>query len=118
MTRIHPAGDRRSRASMPPDARSPGWSLRSRSCRFWVWRRPVSARRCGVPCDPLDAPFTAEHGALIGGAIRAQRIEAYLKDKDHKAVAVNATGFWVTANRSGWPEAARLAAERCSDLQQ
>ncbi len=83
-----------------------------------VWSTALFPLPFDVRSEPLDTPFAPEHGALIGGAIRAQRIEAYLKDKDHKAIAVNATGFWVTTNRSGWPEAARLAAERCSDLQQ
>ena len=30
-------------------------------------------------------------------AVRAQRVEAYLKEKDHKALAVSADGFWVGA---------------------
>ena len=83
-----------------------------------IWSTSLFPLPFDVRSEPLDAPFTPEHGALIGAPIRAQRVEAYLKDKDHKAVAVNAAGFWVTANRSSRPEAARLAAERCSDIQQ
>ena len=83
-----------------------------------VWPRALFPRPFDVRTDPLEAALTREDGALFRWAIRGNRFESYLTDKNHKALAVSRRGSWVISGRSNQAEAARLAVERCSDLYQ
>src|SRR5262245_8768051 len=83
-----------------------------------IWSRTLLPLPFDVRSEVLEAPFLPDEGELISRRLRAPRVEAYLKEKDHKALAASVNGFWPVANRPTRSEAARLAFERCSDANQ
>jgi hypothetical protein len=66
--------------------------------------------------EPLDVPLSASEAVGIRGMPSAGGLEAFLKDRDHKALAISESGFSSIANRADRAEAVRLAVERCSDF--
>jgi class 3 adenylate cyclase len=66
--------------------------------------------------EPLEMPLSAAEVADIRGMPSAAGLEAFLKQRDHKALAISENGFSSIANRADRTEAVRLAVERCSDF--
>jgi class 3 adenylate cyclase len=67
---------------------------------------------------PLDVPLDPADYAIIKGMPSAAGLEAFLRGRDHKALAVSAVSdarFSSMVDRADRAEAIRLAVERCSD---
>lgn len=73
-----------------------------------------------LPADfrpaPSDAPLIPAQTAGIKGMPTVAGLEAFLKEGDHKALAISEFGFSSIASRPDQGEAIRLAVERCSDF--
>ncbi len=81
-----------------------------------VWRRAPLPGPADLHDEPLDLPLVpAELAALMGGrALPA--LEAFLNEKNHKALAITEAGYSAMGDRPSQKEAVRLAVERCSDF--
>jgi class 3 adenylate cyclase len=66
--------------------------------------------------EPLEMPLSAAEVGDIRGMPSAAGLEAFLKQRDHKALAISENGFSSITNRADRAEAVRLAVERCSDF--
>jgi len=66
--------------------------------------------------EPLDTALNPADAAGIRGMPSAAGLEAFLNERDHKALAISEAGFSSIANRADRAEAVRLAVERCSDF--
>ena len=66
--------------------------------------------------EPLNIPLLPSDLAIVKGAPSAAGLDAFLKAKDHKALAVSDAGFSSMLDRADRAEAIRLAVERCSDF--
>jgi class 3 adenylate cyclase len=66
--------------------------------------------------EPLDVALQPADTDIIKGMPTAAGIDAFLKGKDHKALAVSDAGFSSMPDRADRAEAIRLAVERCSDF--
>jgi hypothetical protein len=66
--------------------------------------------------DPSDAPLTLAEAAGIKGMPTAAGLQAFINERDHKALAISDVGFSAMVNRPERAEAVRLATERCSDF--
>jgi len=77
---------------------------------------PVLPLRGDIRAEPLDVPLSRELLLLVPGVSPpADRLQAFLQRKNHKALAISPNGYWVAAEYATRAEAARLAFERCSD---
>jgi class 3 adenylate cyclase len=65
---------------------------------------------------PLDAPLQPADYAIVKGMPAPAGLDAFLKGKNHKALAISDAGFSTIADRGDQAEAIRLAIERCSDF--
>ncbi len=66
--------------------------------------------------EPLDIPLVPTDLGIVKGMPTAAGLDAFLKAKNHKALAVSDTGFSSMMDRADPAEAIRLAVERCSDF--
>src|SRR5437764_11102381 len=93
-------------------------------CRIYAisnkvfWSKGLLPLASDVRAQPLEPPLRPDDAKSVNWAIGAQPFDAYLKGKDHKALAITQDGFWSTTGRPTQAEAARLAIERCSDRYQ
>jgi class 3 adenylate cyclase len=81
-----------------------------------VWPPLPLPSAADLHTEPLDTPLSASEAAGIRGMPSTAGLDAFLKDRDHKALAISETGFSSIANRTDRAEAVRLAVERCSDF--
>jgi adenylate cyclase len=81
-----------------------------------VWPLLPLPSAADLHVEPLEAPLSAAEAAGIRGMPSAAGLEAFLKDRDHKALAISESGFSSIANRGDRAEAIRLSVERCSDF--
>ena len=65
---------------------------------------------------PLNIPLAAADVSAIKGMPTPAGLDAFLKAKDHKALAVSGLRFSSMTDRPEKEEAIRLAVERCSDF--
>jgi hypothetical protein len=81
-----------------------------------VWRRSPLPGPADLHDEPLDLPLVpAELAALMGGRAMPA-LEAFLNEKNHKALAITEAGYSTMGDRTSPKEAVRLAVERCSDF--
>jgi class 3 adenylate cyclase len=81
-----------------------------------VWRRSPLPGPADLHDEPLDLPLVpAELAGLMGGR-SLSALEAYLAEKNHKALAITEAGYSAMGDRTSQKEAIRLAVERCSDF--
>ncbi|HML12160.1 MAG TPA: adenylate/guanylate cyclase domain-containing protein [Xanthobacteraceae bacterium] len=91
-------------------------------CRIYAVGNAVVAPPLPLPVaadlhvDPLDLPLTAGEAAGIKGMPSGAGLQAFISERDHKALAISDVGFSAIANRPDRAEAVRLAVERCSDF--
>jgi class 3 adenylate cyclase len=90
-------------------------------CRLYAAGSDVVWRGSPLPGpadlhDPLDQPLVPADLTGITGVHSVAAFEAYLNQKDHKAMAISAAGFSTMGDRPSQKEAIRLAVERCSDV--
>jgi class 3 adenylate cyclase len=64
---------------------------------------------------PLDIPLAPADVSGIKGMPTPAGLDAFIKAKDHKALAVSGVGFSSQMDRPELAEAIRLSVERCSD---
>jgi class 3 adenylate cyclase len=83
-----------------------------------VWRRTPLPGPADLHVEPLELPLVPADLAGIPGVRSVAAFEAYLNEKDHKAMAISETGFSTMGDRPNQAEAIRLAVERCSDFSQ
>jgi adenylate cyclase len=83
-----------------------------------VWRETPLPAPADLHAEPLDLPLVPADLAGISGVHSLSAFEAYLNEKNHKAMAVSETGFSTMGDRPSQTEAIRLAVERCSDFAQ
>jgi class 3 adenylate cyclase len=81
-----------------------------------VWRRAPIPGPADLHDEPLELPLVPADLAGITGVRSVSAFEAYLNEKDHKAMAISETGFSTMGDRPNQKEAIRLAVERCSDF--
>jgi hypothetical protein len=81
-----------------------------------VWPPLPLPSKADLHVEPLETPLSAAEAAGIRGMPSAAGLDALLKDRDHKALAISENGFSSIANRGDRAEAIRLAVERCSDF--
>jgi class 3 adenylate cyclase len=81
-----------------------------------VWPPLPLPSKADLHVEPLETPLSAAEAAGIRGMPSAAGLETFLKDRDHKALAISENGFSSIANRADRAEAVRLAVERCSDF--
>jgi hypothetical protein len=82
-----------------------------------VWRRSPLPGPADLHVEPLE-PLVPADLAAITSVHSVSAFEAYLNEKDHKAMAISdsETGFSTMGDRASQAEAIRLAVERCSDF--
>jgi hypothetical protein len=80
-----------------------------------VWRRSPLPGPADLHLEPLDVPLVAADLTGIMGVRSVPAIEAYLNEKNHKALAIAEAGYSTMGDRPSQAEAIRLAVERCSD---
>jgi hypothetical protein len=90
-------------------------------CRLYAAGSDVVWRRSPLPGpadlhEPLDLPLVPADLAGVAGVHSVAAFEAYLNQKDHKAMAISEAGFSTMGDRPSQKEAIRLAVERCSDV--
>jgi class 3 adenylate cyclase len=91
-------------------------------CKIYAVGKAVVAPPLPLPAaadlrvDPLDLPLTAGEVAGIKGIPTTAGLEAFIADRDHKALAISEVGFSAIANRPDRAEVVRLVTERCSDF--
>jgi hypothetical protein len=83
-----------------------------------VWRRTPLPGPADLHVEPLELPLVPAELAGIPGVRSVSAFEAYLNEKNHKAMAISETGFSTMGDRPSQAEAIRLAVERCSDFSQ
>jgi class 3 adenylate cyclase len=83
-----------------------------------VWRGTPLPAPADLHVEPLDLPLVPADLAGISGVHSLSAFEAYLNEKNHKAMAISETGFSTMGDRPSQTEAIRLAVERCSDFAQ
>jgi adenylate cyclase len=83
-----------------------------------VWRRTPLPGPADLHVAPLELPLVPAELAGIPGVRSVSAFEAYLNEKNHKAIAISETGFSTMGDRPSQAEAIRLAVERCSDFSQ
>ncbi len=81
-----------------------------------VWPQSPVPLSADFHPEPLDIPLLPADLAIVKGAPTAAGLDAFLKAKDHKALAVSDAGFSSMLDRADRAEAIRLAVERCSDF--
>jgi hypothetical protein len=81
-----------------------------------VWPPLPLPSSADLHLDPLDIALSAAEAAGIRGMPAAAGLDAFLNERDHKALAISEAGFSSIANRGDRAEAVRLAVERCSDF--
>jgi hypothetical protein len=81
-----------------------------------VWAPLPLPSKADLHVEPLELPLSAAEAAGIRGMPSATGIEAFVKERDHKALAISENGFSSIANRADRAEAVRLTVERCSDF--
>src|SRR5262249_30253713 len=81
-----------------------------------VWPPLPLPASADLHLEPLDVALSTAEAAGIRGMPTAAGLEAFLNERDHKALAISEAGFSSIANRSDRAEAVRLAVERCSDF--
>jgi class 3 adenylate cyclase len=91
-------------------------------CKVYAVGKVVVAPPLPLPAaadlrvDPLDLPLAAAGAAGIKGMPTAAGLQAFINERDHKALAISEVGFSAITNRPDRAEAVRLATERCSDF--
>jgi class 3 adenylate cyclase len=91
-------------------------------CKIYAVGKVVVAPPLPLPAaadlrgDPLDLPLTAAAVAGIKGMPTAAGLEAFIAERDHKALGISEVGFSAIANRPDRAEVVRLVTERCSDF--
>jgi len=84
-----------------------------------VWPPSPAPLPADLHPEPLDIALLPTDSGIVKGMPTAAGIEAFLKAKNHKALAVNEagfpSGFSSNADRADPAEAIRLAVERCAD---
>jgi class 3 adenylate cyclase len=81
-----------------------------------VWPPSSAPLAADFHPEPLDIPLLPADFGIVKGMPTAAGLEAFLKGKNHKALAVSDTGFSSMVDRADQAEAIRLAVERCSDF--
>jgi class 3 adenylate cyclase len=81
-----------------------------------VWPQLPAPLSADFHPEPLNIPLLQADLAIVKGAPTAAGLDAFLKAKDHKALAVSDAGFSSMTDRADRAEAIRLAVERCSDF--
>ena len=81
-----------------------------------VWPPSPAPLAADLHPEPLDIPLLPADLGIVKGMPTAAGLEAFLKGKNHKALAVSDTGFSSMLDRADRAEAIRLAVERCSDF--
>lgn len=81
-----------------------------------VWPALPLPAPADLRAEPLDLALSAADVGGIKGMPSAAGLEAFLTERDHKALAISDVGFSAIANRPDRAEAVRLAVERCSDF--
>ena len=93
-------------------------------CRVYAAGNAVVGQRSPLPgpadlhTEPLALPLVPADLAGITGVHSLSAFEAYLNEKDHKAMAISEAGYSTMGDRASQAEAIRLAVERCSDFAQ
>jgi len=81
-----------------------------------VWPPTPLPLPVDIHADPLDIALQPSDTNNVKGMPAAAGIEAFLKQKNHKALAISdVAGFSSMLDRADPAEAIRLAVERCSD---
>jgi adenylate cyclase len=83
-----------------------------------VWRRTPLPGPADLHVEPLELPLVPADLAGIAGVRSVSAFEAYLNEKNHKAIAISEAGYSTMGDRPSQEEAIRLAVERCSDFSQ
>ncbi len=85
-----------------------------------VWPPSPAPLAAQLHPEPLDIALTPAGISMVKGMPNPAGIDAFLKAKNHKALAVSETGlssgFSSNSDRADPAEAVRLAVERCSDF--
>ena len=85
-----------------------------------VWPPSPAPLSADLHPEPLDIALLPADSGVVKGMPTAAGVDAFLKGKDHKALAVSeagfSSGFSSNADRADQAEAIRLAVERCSDF--
>jgi class 3 adenylate cyclase len=81
-----------------------------------VWPPLPLPSAADLHAEPLEMALSAAEVADIRGMPSAAGLEAFLRQRDHKALAISENGFSSITNRADRAEAVRLAVERCSDF--
>jgi len=81
-----------------------------------VWPQSPVPLSADFHPEPWNIPLLPADLAIVKGAPSAAGLDAFLKAKDHKALAVSDAGFSSMLDRADRAEAIRLAVERCSDF--
>jgi class 3 adenylate cyclase len=91
-------------------------------CRIYALGTKVVLPQLSLPLAadlhvvPLNIPLAPADVSGIKGMPSPAGLDAFLKAKDHKALAVSGFGFSSMTDRPEQEEAIRLAVERCSDF--
>jgi adenylate cyclase len=83
-----------------------------------VWRRTPLPGPADLHVEPLELPLVPADLVGIAGVRSVSAFEAYLNEKNHKAIAISEAGYSTMGDRPNQAEAIRLAVERCSDFSQ
>jgi adenylate cyclase len=81
-----------------------------------VWPPSPFPLAADIHVEPLEVALKPSDTDNVKGMPAAAGIEAFLKEKDHKALAISDAGPSFMIDRSDQAEAIRLAVERCSDF--
>jgi hypothetical protein len=81
-----------------------------------VWPQSPLPLAADIRLAPLDIPLQPSDTDHVKGMPAAAGIEAFLKGKNHKALAISDAGPSYMFDRADQAEAVRLAVERCSDF--
>ncbi len=81
-----------------------------------VWPLTPAPLSADFHPEPLDIPLLPAELGNVKGMPTAAGLDAFLKGKNHKALAVSDVGFSSMVDRADQAEAIRLAVERCSDF--
>ena len=81
-----------------------------------VWRRSPLPGPADLHDEPLDLPLVPAELATLMGGRALPALEAFLNEKNHKALAITEAGYSTMGDRTSQKEAIRLAVERCSDF--
>ena len=93
-------------------------------CRLYAvgmkveWSRPLMPLPVDVRTDPMETPLAAEDHGPIRWAINKAGFDRYLQEANPKALAIGQRHYWFTLRQPDRAEGARIAVERCSDLDQ